>query len=143
MKYTFDYAYMRDEMIDFSLRSKNKEMFMHLTSEHFEEYIAHYLGFANQDALECLLKQANPVKQFIDWIEENKYDKHKLVIRYLIEHPSRINVQEDSSCEKWDIVSTILEKELPTSWLYHEMTRLFNEDVAKDFLTYIGTYKQN
>lgn len=143
MNYAFDYVYMRNEMIDFALAIKNEELFQKLTSPNYEDYIAQFLGFDNQQAFESVLKETSTVKLFVDWIEENKYEKHKLVIRYLIEHPSHIDIHDGHSIEKWDVVSKTLHNNLPNSWLFDKMRRLFNEDIAIQFLEYIGSYKQN
>lgn len=142
MNYTFDYAYMRDEMIDLSLRLKNQEMFIQLTSETYEDYIAQFLGFQDKEEFDVLLKDPNETKRFVQWIEENKYEYHTLVIRYLIEHPSLIDIEDDTSCQNWRSISTMLRKDLPCEWLYQQMKTYFNENVAEDFLAYIGMYKQ-
>lgn len=106
----------RNELIDYALDTRNKQLFMLFSGVNYAEHITRYYGMEN---LSLYLSQAearakkeetnqeavNPTRLFVRWIEANKYSYHKLIIRFLLTTPSFIQLEDEASVKQWEEVN--------------------------------------
>lgn len=140
MREWIDFEKEKEKLVDYALDNRDKEMFMELTGPYYKKYINQLYKMDNLEEIKEEVKKDN-LSLFVEWIEENKYNKHKLVIRFLLENQSLIDVQDQKSIDKWSQVSLLLENNTHSLLLFEEMKQMFTHECAATFINYIDNYK--
>jgi len=152
MKIEFDFKQMKKELIDISLKTKNKELFSALCQKDYKEYIAMFLGFRSlnefsrvlghfysEEELEMwmtnFLSQEGTTES---WINYAKTYLHPFIYEFAKNHVELYDIQKTNELKKWNKLSTLLDQGLPLRNIRMYVLNAFEKEIAYPFISFLN-----